>query len=89
MCILGEKGITQAMERQVYRDSVLKPYLSGLSGDSLLYENEVMSVLSLYSQMIPFERHRFTQEVILKQYTETRQSEKLEPLYSEVTCISK
>lgn len=77
------------MERQVCRDSVLKPYLSGLSGDSLLYENEVMSVLSLYSQMILFERHRFTQEVILKQYTETRQSEKLEPVYSEVTCISK
>lgn len=47
MCILKKKGITQAVERQMCRNSLLKPYLSGLSGDSLFYENEVMSVLSL------------------------------------------
>lgn len=42
-----KKGITQVMERQMCRNFLLKPYLSGLSGDSLFYENEVISVLSL------------------------------------------
>lgn len=32
-----------------------------------------MSVLSLQSQMIQFERHRLKQEVILKQYIEKHQ----------------
>lgn len=68
-----KRGTTQAMERQICRNSLLKPYLSGLSGDSLFYENEVMSVLSLQSQMIQFERHRLKQEVILKQYIEKHQ----------------
>lgn len=42
-----KNGITQVMERQMCRNFLLKPYLSGLSGDSLFYENEVISVLSL------------------------------------------
>jgi len=48
-----------------------------------------MSVLTVYSQMILFERYRLNQQVILKQYIKTLQPEKLEAVYSEVTCISK